>query len=92
MFNLVAYNLLSIQSVEPGKNKRSIGAVNSNSDRGSTRGRGRGRHSNRGGNNNGKSAKVIMNGVDVTDVTRNFTADDWDKLRSVGGHTYVYQR
>ena len=33
-----------------------------------------------------------MNGVDVTDVTRNFTADDWDKLRAVGGHTYVYQR
>ena len=79
-------------SVEPGKNKRSIGAVNSNSGRGSTRGRGRGRHSNRGGNNNGRRAKVIMNGVDVTDVTRNFTADDWDKLRSVGGHTYVYQR
>jgi hypothetical protein len=33
-----------------------------------------------------------MNGVDVTDVTRNFTADDWDKLRAVGGHTYVNQR
>ena len=33
-----------------------------------------------------------MNGVDVTDVTRNFTADDWDKLCVVGGHTYVYQR
>ena len=33
-----------------------------------------------------------MNGVDVTDVTRNFNADDWDKLRAVSGHTYVYQR
>ena len=36
--------------------------------------------------------KVVMNGVDVTDVTRNFTADDWDKLRTIGGHTYVHQR
>lgn len=36
--------------------------------------------------------KVLMNGVDVTDVTRNFTSDDWDKLRACGGHSYVYQR
>lgn len=36
--------------------------------------------------------RVVMNGVDVTDVTRNFTSDDWDKLRACGGHTYVYQR
>ncbi len=35
---------------------------------------------------------VMNNGVDVTDVTRNFTSDDWDKLRACGGHTYVYQR
>jgi hypothetical protein len=28
----------------------------------------------------------------VTDVTRNFTSDDWDKLRACGGHSYVYQR
>jgi hypothetical protein len=32
-----------------------------------------------------------MNSVDVTDVTRNYTLDEWDKLRQVGGHTYVYQ-
>jgi hypothetical protein len=36
--------------------------------------------------------RVVMNGVDVTDVTRNFTSEDWDKLRACGGHTYVYQR
>jgi hypothetical protein len=36
--------------------------------------------------------KVTVNGVDVTDVPRNFTSDEWDKLRVVGGHTYVYQR
>jgi hypothetical protein len=38
---------------------------------------------------------ITMNGVDVTDVTdvtRNYTSDEWDKLRQVGGHTYVYQR
>jgi hypothetical protein len=79
-------------SIEPGKNKRSIGAVNSNSGRAANRGRGRGRHGGRGGSNTGGRMKVVMNGVDVTDVTRNFTSDDWDKLRAVGGHTYVYQR
>ena len=36
--------------------------------------------------------KVVMNGDDVTDVRRNFTSDEWDKLRAVGGHTYAYQR
>ena len=33
-----------------------------------------------------------MNDVDVTDVTRNFTGEEWEKLKAVGGHTYVYQR
>jgi hypothetical protein len=77
-------------SIEPGKNKRHIGAVNTHAGRGHTRGRGRGRNGGRG--TSGGRQKVTMNGVDVTDVTRNFTADDWDKLRAVGGHTYVYQR
>ena len=35
--------------------------------------------------------KVMMNGVDVSDIHRNFTSDEWDKLRLVGGHTYIYQ-
>ena len=70
-------------SIEPGKNKRSIGAINTNTGRG---GRG-GRHSS-----GGRTNSIIMNGVDVTDVTRNFTSEDWDKLRACGGHTYVYQR
>jgi hypothetical protein len=77
-------------SVTPGRHKRSIGAVNSNSGR-SGRGRGRGRIGGRGGGG-GRSQKVIMNGIDVTDVTRNFTSDEWEKLKLVGGHTYVYQR
>ncbi len=33
-----------------------------------------------------------MNGVDVTDVSRNYTVDKWAKLKDVGGHTYVYSR
>jgi hypothetical protein len=36
--------------------------------------------------------KVVMIGVDVTDVTHNFSSDEWDKLRACGGHTYEYQR
>jgi hypothetical protein len=80
-------------SIEPGKNKRNVGAVNTNAGRSSNRGRGRGRHGGRGGNTGGGNRmRVVMNGVDVTDVTRNFTSDDWDKLRACGGHTYVYQR
>ncbi len=80
-------------SIVPGKNKRSIGAVNSNSGRGgSGRGRGHGRHGGRGGNTSGGQMQVQMNGVNVTDVTRNFSSDEWDKSRAVGGHTYVYQR
>jgi hypothetical protein len=80
-------------NVEPGRQKRSIGAVTSNSGgRSSGRGRGRGRHGGRGNNQHGGRMKVLMNGVDVTDVTRNFTSDDWDKLRACGGHSYVYQR
>jgi hypothetical protein len=67
--------------------------VNINAGRGSNRGRGRGRHGGRSGNTGGGNRmRVVMNGVDVTDVARNFTSDDWDKLRACGGHTYVYQR
>lgn len=82
-------------SVESNRNKRTIGAVQSNG-RGNQqgRGRGRGRHGSargRGGRSDGRM-KVTMNGVDVTDVSRSFTSDEWDKLRVVGGHTYVYQR
>jgi hypothetical protein len=37
--------------------------------------------------------KVMMNGVDVSDIHRNFTSDEWEKLKLVGGqHTYIYQR
>ena len=62
-------------SIEPGKNKWHIGAVNMHAERGNTRDRGRGRYGGRGGTSGGRQ-KVTMNGVDVTDVTRKFTADD----------------
>ena len=81
-------------SVESNRQKRRIGAVETRSggNRGG-RGRGRGRHSGgRGGGRDNNRMKVIMNGVDVTDVSRNFTSDEWDKLRACGGHTYVAQR
>ena len=44
------------------------------------------------GRSGGSTQKLTMNGVDVTDVSRNFTSDEWEKLKIVGGHTYVYQR
>jgi hypothetical protein len=81
-------------SVESNRQKRRIGAVETRSggNRGG-HGRDRGRHSGgRGGGRDNNRMKVIMNGVDVTDVSRNFTSDEWDKLRACGGHTYVAQR
>ncbi len=63
-------------NIEPGRHKRSIGAVTSNSGgRSHGRGRGRDRHGWRS-NYHGGRMKVVMNGVDVTDVTRSFTSDD----------------
>ena len=77
-------------NIEPGRHKRSIGAVHANSGgRSPGRRRGRGRHGGRG-NSNGGRQKVVMNGIDVTDVHRSFTSDEWDKLRSCGGQAYVY--
>ena len=77
-------------SIEPNRHKRSIGAVNT---AGRGRGRGRSRGSGgRGGQRDGSRMRVNMNGVDVTDVSRNFTSEEWDKLKACGGHTYVYQR
>jgi hypothetical protein len=80
-------------NIEPMRNKRNIGAVHTNQGRGRAgRGRSRSRHSNGRGTGGNRQHRVTMNGVDVTDVTRNYTSDEWDKLRQVGGHTYVYQR
>ncbi|KAI2491628.1 hypothetical protein MHU86_22945 [Fragilaria crotonensis] len=33
-----------------------------------------------------------MNGVDVSDINRNFTSDEWEKLRTCGGVAYIHQR
>jgi hypothetical protein len=82
-------------SIEPGKNKRSKGATSTNSR--NTRGGGgrsnnRGRNNGRGNNTGNNCMKVMMNGVHVSDIHRNFTAVKWDKLRLVAGHTYICQR
>lgn len=84
-------------SVESNKQKRRIGAVESRSGGGRSGGRGRGRGRNSGGRSGGRDGnsnrmRVVMNGVDVTDTSRNFTSDEWDKLRACGGHSYVAQR
>ncbi len=80
---------------EPEKsNKRSIGAATTNNknNRGSG-GRGGGRPGNRGRGSGGSGkVKVVMNGVDVSDINRNFTSDEWEKLRSCGVIAYIHQR
>ena len=68
---------------EPGKsNKRTIGATTSTKSRGGSS-RGSGRSSNRSCcGSGGQKFKVVMNGVDVSDINRNFTSDEWEILRT----------
>ena len=78
--------------------KRQISAVNGRGRGGRGRGRGRygGRSSDRngrGGGNGGRgggrgSSNVVFNGVDVTDVTRQFTGDEWNNM-GPNGRAYV---
>lgn len=78
---------------DPSKGKRSIGAATTTTKSSRTsNGRGSGRSGNRAGRGSANRTKVIMNGVDVSDIHRNFTADEWDKLRSCGGIGYIHQR
>lgn len=80
---------------EPARNnKRSIGATATGAKTGrggSGRGGGRGGNRSRGSGGHGKM-KVVMNGVDVSDINRNFTSDEWEKLRTCGGISYIHQR
>ena len=79
------------------KRKRQISGVDTESrgrGRGSGRGgrgRGRGRYGGRGGGRGGRGGRggsgggtTMMNGVDVADVTRIFSEDDWHKLGDAG--------
>jgi hypothetical protein len=74
------------------------------SDRGRGRGRfggrgGRGRFNSRGGGRDGRgsgrghSAGITINGIDVSDVNRKFTPQEWDKINTTpGGARYIYQQ
>ena len=78
---------------EPGKSsKRSIGAATTTNKSARGSGRGGGRSGNRGGRGSTGKAKVIMNGVDVSDINRSFTTEEWEKLRTCGGIAYIHQR
>ena len=57
-------------------------------------GRGRGRSGGRnGGRNSGRgNQRTLINGIDVSDPTRSFTADEWESLGPNGGRAYVMQR
>ncbi len=80
--------------LKSNRQKRRIGAVDTRG-KGNWSGRGRGRagrhYGSRGGRRENNWMKVIMNGLDVTDITRNFTLDKWDKLHVCGGRAYVTQ-
>jgi hypothetical protein len=77
--------------------KRYISAVDSRDQRG---GRGRfrrgGRSGERGGRDNGRGrgrnsrSRVQINGIDVSDPTRNFTTDEWERLGAA--RSYVTQQ
>ena len=51
---------------------------------------GRGGQDGRGGRGGGRSLTMI-NGVDVSDLTRKFTSDEWNILGSNGVWVYVTQ-
>ena len=77
--------------------KRGIYAVDSRAGRGG-RARGRfGQRSGRGGRNyQGRGGRAhttrnSINGIDVTDPNRNFTAQEWEALAPNGGRTIVLQ-
>ena len=76
--------------------KRGIYAIDSRAGRGGrARGRfgGRGRRDGRGQTGRGRGAQAthIINGIDVSDPNRNFTADEWEALGPNNGRTTVLQ-
>ena len=50
----------------------------------------RGGKDGRGGRSGGRS-QTIINGVDISDTTRNFTVNEWTSLGWNGGWAYVFQ-
>ena len=78
--------------------KRRISEVNTSGGRGRGRGRGRGHGQGHGGGRGGQGGhheksggKTVINGIDVSDLTRSFTAQEWEALRQNGGRAYVMQ-
>ena len=76
--------------------KRGIYAIDSRAGRGGrARGRfgGRGRRDGRGQTGRGRGAQAthIINGIDVSDPNRNFTANEWEALGPNNGRTTVLQ-
>jgi hypothetical protein len=75
-----------------GRNKRSIVAASTTTSTNQS-GRGCGCGCGSGGHGSGCGRHcVVMNGINVADISRNFTSDKWEKLKAVGGHSYIYQR
>ena len=54
-------------------------------------GRGGGRSRGRGDGGRGGGRGTVINGVDVSDPTRSFTAEEWESLQYNGGRAYVMQ-
>ena len=86
--------------------KRRVSEMSSGRDGrglGRSGGRGRGRYGERGGRGGrggrgrgsgaqgGRGAATIINGIDVTDLTRNFQDPEWEALGYNGGRAYVMQ-
>jgi hypothetical protein len=84
-------------------NKRKILAVTQNMP---NQGRGHGRNRNHAGGNRGggngrgggggharnRNPQLMMNGVDVSDPMRNFTSDEWKRLRESGFLSWLIDR
>jgi hypothetical protein len=56
-------------------------------------GRGSRRSGNRGDRHRGgQKLKVVMNRVNVSDINRDLTSDEWEKLRTCGRFACIHQR
>jgi len=85
-----------LENLKWRQRKRNISGVETQGrGRGRARRGGRGRdggRGGRGGRGRGGDKRVVWNGIDVTDVTRSFTDEEWDALRPNGGLAYIHQQ
>ena len=82
---IFASSILQSQGRKRRVSEMSRGGRGRHGGRGRGRGRGRARGNRDGGNgNNARNGNTVMNGVDVSDIRRSFTDDEWNRMGAAG--------